>query len=674
MYATRRSREDVVGRARRAVVAVDVEDVDARALGAGVEHVDQVARRRLRAAPGLDRVAVGLALAVERQRVAVVVRRRELHVHRLEVVDEEAVLAVDRPVATRLAVAAVRPRRGAEVRLVERDEVLVGVPEDERKVRLVGRPAEVERPTEAAGEVQVRAVAGVRVDGVGRVERGGRAWDAGRVAVDPDRPAGHDLRRGGRVEVVADPQVDVGLRPDAAAGLRGGVGGRRRLLRHALGDKDLAARDEVQVLLAGVVERRRAAAVRVRDRQPHEAGERLRGEHDELVLGLREIDAGAGLGVQASAMRKAGRRGVDVEVVVDGADAAERLQVDPVRDHVGGDVVEPVEDRALLGDERGVRRARARVPRLLCLDGTDPQVARDLPEVDAKRRVGDQDAGRRLGVVEVDLHEVGLRPDRAGQRRERDRGALDVLRVVHARERVLGRVGVADARCGGQLHRARAGADDADAQVARGLREVDAALHVDVEPARPDRLTVEQVDVAVDADLVRAGDIGLQVVHGQGERLAVAYVDVAAGDQAGRLGGGRRVRVELVLAVGGLGLEHLHAEERDRDVAARRRERRVQEPERVAAVDLDLDRLTRRRRAHHRVDGRVEEPGGADRPRVVAVSGQVRRRAVGVRAAEVEAVQRQRVRLVPARAERLADDPDLDIGRGRACRLPHAGP
>ena len=125
---------------------------------------------------------------------------------------------------------------------------------------------------------------------------------------------------------------------------------------------------------------------------------------------------------------------------------------------------------------------------------------------DAERRVGVEHAGLRRRaepivssrLVSRKSSSVPIEPGSASRSMftpSTSRGSSGwVLRLAGG--------GVEDAHGGGQLDVVRARADEADAQVARDLLELDTAVDVDVEPAAA---AVGQVGVAEDPDRLACG-------------------------------------------------------------------------------------------------------------------------------------------------------------------------
>ena len=408
--------EDVV-----AVGPVQRQRVDAVGGRAAVEHVDDVVARAAAAAGGADLVRVRLGLAVERQRVP------GGDVHRLEVEDGEAILAVG--LRGRLVLAAVDARRAAELqvagrvdggpaagaaRIAELEAVDVGV-----------APHARDRGRDVAEQQDRRPVSGVGV----RV-----------VAVDVDRLAGEDLAVGRRRDVVADEQHHgSGERRDPAA---------RHGAQDVLGEAHRPVVEQREVLVG--------VGAALAHRQADVACERL-GEHErERAVGLGDEDAAVRLEPDVGGRAGAARR-VDVEVVraVRVADAAAGgVDVDAAAEHLRAAGVElgvgavVAQTAVATVDDRAGARAQCDVAGRP--DRMDLHVSGELVEVDARRGrravvVGLEHAGP-VENVDVDLQEVGRKADPAlGAGRvggeHRDVHAADVDRrlavaVEDARRRV----------------------------------------------------------------------------------------------------------------------------------------------------------------------------------------------------------------------------------------------
>ena len=235
--------EDVV-----AVGAVDRQRVETVVLGARVQNVDHVVLGE--AAARVDDVRVGVALAVEGQRVAA------RDVHRRQLVHDEQILAVacgsvdaarTRQCACALGrrVAAVGARLAAEDGLVEVELVVVAVAVD---LGDEAQPGAQRARSDDPGEVHDRAltVAGVGRAGLDAGEVAADAEGAGDpavVAADGDVGAREDDRVGVGGDVVADPQQHrAERRPDQAV---------RDRLRRVLEEEDDTARQQVQILAGG---------------------------------------------------------------------------------------------------------------------------------------------------------------------------------------------------------------------------------------------------------------------------------------------------------------------------------------------------------------------------------------------------------------------------------------
>ena len=265
----------VVGRAQ-VVVTVDRELVDAVVLGAGVEHVDHVVADRAVAAVRVDAVVVGVGLAVEHEVVAGAVVEQPVcragdDVHRLEVVDEEDVLAVVARRREILAAADDRfrteedvaraPLRGLRAR---RNEIEAGAVAELERVDVRVAPdlrdpagdRVVRRRCARAGGVATRGALdddAVGDDPAAQDHVGAEAGiEVAVVAADGDAELGQDLAVLVGCDVVADEQrhvaalgEDLAAREDAR---RVDVVAARRA-RVALGEARAAVLDQVEVLV-----------------------------------------------------------------------------------------------------------------------------------------------------------------------------------------------------------------------------------------------------------------------------------------------------------------------------------------------------------------------------------------------------------------------------------------
>ena len=265
----RRARSDAVGlvpgRARCVVVAVDDEVVDAPVRLTGVEDVDHVVvaggpgrvTAEARLAPGrVDRVRVGAVLAVEGQRVP------HHHVHGLQLVDDEEVLAVAGGRVDGAEGSAVRVERGraaAHPRTGRRDRaVREGAAAEERLV-------EVERVGVGIAEQprDVAVTAGVDLLGAARRQRARRDRP---VEVHHGAVARVEIRRAVRERVVVAEDVD----PLAGEHLRVlgdalGVGEARRHARVEPAERDVVARPQQDPAVERVDRRRVETGVRDED-------------------------------------------------------------------------------------------------------------------------------------------------------------------------------------------------------------------------------------------------------------------------------------------------------------------------------------------------------------------------------------------------------------------------
>ena len=519
------------------VDAVDRRLVRAVFRGARVEQVDDVVADRggdRPAAGRVDRVEVGVRLAVEGQRVAGTDGGRGLDVHRLQVPDDEAVLAVvaggeglavhadgrldaaavDARLGAELDVAIVVRGRGRETVVVaELEGVDVRVPEDpgllcrgrsgleraraERELRARGDDAVGGNP---AAEDDRRAVVRIGVAGAGRVE----AERLVAVAVDVDVAGREDLAVRVRRDVVADAQQH---------GTRLGEDRRLRdvavVVGAALGKEHRAGAEQVQVLVV---------LGRLADGHPDGACVRVREDEVEGLVDLGDEDARARLqadvarrvklvaGVGVGAADRAGAEGVDLEIVRarGRADrAAVRVEVDRLAEDVGETVLDAaaahpgVDDRAVDRTERNVGVGRDRVD----LQGQVRFADEDAERVRRARIERVEDAERdSLEDVDVDLEPVrrdadaALGTGQAGMHRDADaahvrtRGrGVDRQRGDRVRGRLRIVLGIHDAVRRPEPDVGRGRGDVPDAQVA-GRR---ALLRVDEPVREQDQLAIE---------------------------------------------------------------------------------------------------------------------------------------------------------------------------------------
>jgi len=396
----------------RPVEAVDVERVDAVVLRARIKHVDDVVSLCALGARGANDIGISIRLAVKSQSVVEVDR------HGLQVVDLETVFAIVHIVGRARhsvggVLAAVSNRAGTEVGPVEPEFVDVAVAEELGQFGLVA--ARLIHAADTAENNDIRAPVRIRILRLGLVFAA--FTRAIGVAADTDIHPGDDLGAGAGGNIVAHPEVNRA---------RGQHLADSRIVASVLRHQPVAAIKQVHVL-----DRHRRG---VGHGKPDVATEGLEAQHVDAEVALRQVHAAVGLGIDATAGDRARHegRGVDVEVILDRADAAAvGVEVDVLRADIGS-ISEHAVDVGRRGgigihDGPGARR-QVHVGR----PGdhrVQAQVTGSLVQEDARlgiRRHGTEGAA----VEQVRLQKVRLGANGAAERVQRDVDTAHIGRVL----------------------------------------------------------------------------------------------------------------------------------------------------------------------------------------------------------------------------------------------------